>query len=118
VNNTWLAFGAEAVAASVALGQRLGLDTSVLADALGPGPLVSPWQAAKLQRIADDDYSAQFALSLALKDVRLALQAVDPERFITLASIADEWQQATEDGWGADDVTVVTRVLEGQGGAR
>ena len=76
VNNTWLAFAAEAVAASVALARRLGLGTETVVDALDGGPLVSPWQAAKLHRIADGEFSAQFALALALKDVRLALQAV------------------------------------------
>ncbi|HEY3673797.1 MAG TPA: NAD(P)-dependent oxidoreductase, partial [Acidimicrobiia bacterium] len=75
VNNTWLAFGAEAVAGSVSLAHRLGLETATVVDALSSGPLVSSWQAAKLQRIVDDDYSAQFALSLALKDVHLALDA-------------------------------------------
>ena len=40
-----------------------------MVDALGGGPPVSPWQAAKLQRIANGEFSAQFALSLALKDV-------------------------------------------------
>src|SRR5436190_3776350 len=66
VNNTWLAFGAEAIAVSVALARRLGLETERVVDALGGSSLVSSWQAAKLQRIADDDYSPQFALSLAL----------------------------------------------------
>ena len=70
VNNTWLAFAAEAVAASVALARRLGLETETVVDALGGGTLVSAWQAAKLRRIADGEFSAQFALSLALKDVR------------------------------------------------
>src|SRR5438132_8561226 len=51
VNNTWLAFAAEAVATSVALARRLGLETETVVDALGGGPHVSPWQAAKLQRI-------------------------------------------------------------------
>jgi 3-hydroxyisobutyrate dehydrogenase-like beta-hydroxyacid dehydrogenase len=41
---------------------------------------------AKLQRIAKDDFSAQFALSLALKDVRLALQAAGEDRFAALAA--------------------------------
>src|SRR5579862_7819934 len=67
VNNTWLAFGAEAVAASVALARQLGLETKTVIDALGGSPLVSPWQAAKLQRILMDEFSPQFALSLALK---------------------------------------------------
>ena len=39
---------------------------------------MSPWQAAKLQRIAKGDFSVQFALSLALKDVRLALEGWPP----------------------------------------
>jgi 3-hydroxyisobutyrate dehydrogenase len=59
----------------------LGLGTETVIDALDGGPLVSPWQAAKLQRIAKDDYSTQFGLSLALKDVHLALQAADDGRF-------------------------------------
>jgi 3-hydroxyisobutyrate dehydrogenase len=116
VNNTWLAFSNEAVASSVALARRLGLDTDTVVDALGGGPLVSPWQAAKLQRIAKGEFSAQFALSLALKDVHLALQASGGDRFAALASLADEWQQVVDDGLGDQDLTVVTRALEQQGG--
>src|ERR1700722_3325966 len=112
VNNTWLAFAAEAVAASVALARRLGLETETVMDALGGGPLMSAWQAAKLRRIADGEFSAQFALSLALKDVHLALQAAGDDRFAVLACLADEWQQAVEQGLGEQDLTIVTRVLE------
>jgi 3-hydroxyisobutyrate dehydrogenase len=116
VNNTWLAFAAEAVAASVALAHRLGLDTETVVDALGGGPLVSTWQAAKLQRIANGEFSAQFALSLALKDVHLALQAAGGDRFAALACLAGEWQQAVDHGLGEQDLTVVTRALEQQEG--
>jgi 3-hydroxyisobutyrate dehydrogenase len=112
VANTWLALSAEALATSVALNHLLGLDTDAMMDALGGGPLVSPWQAAKLQRIAAGDFSPQFALSLALKDVRLALQAADDGRFTALAGLADEWQRAADQGFGDQDLTVVTRVLE------
>jgi 3-hydroxyisobutyrate dehydrogenase len=110
VNNTWLAFGAEAVAASIALAQHLGIGTDVVADALHGSSLVSPWQAGKLPRILADDFSAQFALSLALKDVHLALEAVD-DRFGTLACLAEEWQGAIDQGFGDQDVTVVTRTV-------
>jgi 3-hydroxyisobutyrate dehydrogenase len=115
VNNTWLAFTSEAVASSIALARRLGLGTETVVGALDGSTLVSPWQAAKLQRIAKDDYSTQFGLSLALKDVHLALQAADDDRFAALASLADEWQQAVDDGLGDQDLTVMTRALE-QGG--
>ena len=116
VNNTWLAFEAEAVAASVALARRLGLETDTVVDALGGSPLVSAWQAAKLQRIAEGEFSAQFALSLALKDVRLALQAAGDDGFAVLACLADEWQRVVDDGLGDQDLTVVTRALEPHGG--
>jgi 3-hydroxyisobutyrate dehydrogenase len=114
VNNTWLAFATEAVAASVALARHVGLETDKVVDALDDSPLVSSWQAGKLQRIAKGDYSTQFALSLALKDVHLALQAADDERFAALSSLADEWQQAVDDGYGDQDLTVVTQALERQ----
>lgn len=112
VNNTWLAFAAEAVATSVALARQLGLETEKVVDALDGSPLVSPWQTAKLQRIAKGEFSTQFALSLALKDVLLALQAAADERFAALAGLAQEWQEVVDQGLGDQDVTVVTRALE------
>jgi 3-hydroxyisobutyrate dehydrogenase len=116
VNNTLVAFAAEGVATSVALAGRLGLQTETVIQALGGSPLVSPWQAAKLARIATGEFSAQFGLSLALKDVRLALQAADDDRLVTLGCLAEEWQQAVDEGLGDQDLTVVTRTLEQQGG--
>jgi len=115
VNNTWLAFATEAVAASAALASRLGLETRTVMEAIGGGPLVSPWQAAKLERISNGEFSAQFALSLALKDVRLALEAAGDDRFGVLACLADEWQHVIDQGLGGYDLTVVTKSLEQQG---
>ena len=116
VNNTWLAFAAEAVSTSVALAQRLGLETQTVLDALGGGAVVSAWQAAKLQRIANGEFSAQFALSLALKDVHLALQAAGYDRFAVLACLADEWQHVVDQGLGDQDLIIVTRALQQQAG--
>ena len=116
VNNTLVAFAAEAVANAAALARRLGLATETVVEALAGSPLVSPWQAAKLARIATGEFSAQFALSLALKDVRLALQAAGDDGLAVLACLAAEWQQAVDEGLGDQDLTVVTRVLEQQGG--
>jgi len=116
VNNTLVAFAAEAVATSVALARRLGLPTETVIQALGGSPLVSPWQAAKLDRIAKGEFSAQFALALALKDVHLALQAADSDGLAALGCLAEEWQQAVDAGLGDQDLTVVTRVLEQQAG--
>jgi len=111
VANTWLAFAAEGVVAAVALARGLGLETSGVRDALEGNPLMSPWQQAKLQRIVEDEFSPQFALALALKDVRLAEEAAG-DQLRALSSLADEWQQAVDAGFGHQDVTVVTRTLE------
>jgi 3-hydroxyisobutyrate dehydrogenase len=116
VANAWLALAAEAVNTSVALATRLGLQTEVVENALNGNPLVSPWQAAKLPRIAQDDFSVQFSLSLALKDVHLALEAAADDRFRVLACLADEWQGVVDLGLGDRDLTVVVRALQEERG--
>jgi len=113
VNNTLLAFSAEGVASSLALARRLGLETARILDAFQGGPLISPWEAGKFRRIGDGDYSPEFPLALALKDVHLALEHGGPERFVVLACLSREWEQIVAQGHGDEDVTVVTRVLEG-----
>jgi 3-hydroxyisobutyrate dehydrogenase len=80
--------------------------------------LVSPWQAAKLERTLQDEFSAQFALSLALKDVYLALAAADKDGFAALGCLAEEWQRVVDQGLGDQDLTVVTRAMEQQSHAR
>lgn len=112
VANTLLAFTAEALAASTALAHRLGFDTELIIDALDGGPLMSSWASGKLQRIAKGDYSPQFSLALALKDVRLALESVGPDGFEALSGLAREWDRAVDKGLGEEDLTVVTRSLE------
>jgi 3-hydroxyisobutyrate dehydrogenase len=112
VNNTLLAFSAEGVANSLALASRLGLEIRDVLDAFDGGPLMSPWEAGKFRRIETGEYSPEFPLALALKDVHLALEHGGPERFAVLASLAREWEQIVEQGLGDQDVTVVTRVLE------
>jgi 3-hydroxyisobutyrate dehydrogenase len=112
VNNTLLAFSAEGVANSIALAHRLGLETHSVVEAFEVGPLVSPWAHGKFRRIENEDYSPEFPLRLALKDVHLALEQGGSERFATLASLAREWEEIVDQGVGDEDVTVVTRVLE------
>jgi len=111
VNNVWLAFAAEAIASSLAVAHHLDLSTETVTSALDDGPLVSTWQAAKLRRIANGDYSPQFSLSLALKDVHLALEVTRGEQLPALSALAGEWERAVSAGLGDLDLTAVTRVL-------
>jgi len=114
VNNTLLAFTNEGVSSSLALAHRLGLDTRCVIEAFEGSPLVSSWTAAKFRRIEGEDYSPEFPLRLALKDVNLALEHVDPERFVALSSLSTEWERIVERGSGDEDLTVVTRSLESE----
>jgi 3-hydroxyisobutyrate dehydrogenase len=111
VNNVLLAFTAEGVANSFAVAHRLGLETASVIEAFDGGPLVSPWESGKFRRIAQGEYSEEFALALALKDVQLALSEVGPDRLPVLASLAAEWAAIVGRGLGGEDVTVVTRAL-------
>jgi 3-hydroxyisobutyrate dehydrogenase len=112
VNNLLLAFVAEGLAESVALGHQLGLDHAAVLSALHGSPLVSAWAAGKLERIGRDDYSAQYPLSLALKDVNLVLREVEPDRFAVADSLAGQWQRVVDQGLGDKDLTVVTQSIE------
>ncbi len=111
VNNVMLAFTAEGVANSFAVAHRLGLDVASVIEAFDGGPLVSAWESGKFRRIARGDYSEEFALALALKDVRLALSAAGSDRFRVLAALAQEWSEIVDQGLGNDDVTIVTQAL-------
>lgn len=116
VNNVLLAFTAEGVANAFGLAHRVGLDTDSVIDAFDGGPLVSAWESGKFRRIARGDYSEEFGLALALKDVHLALSDAGSDRFPVLAALADEWAAIVDRGFGDEDVTVVTRVLANREG--
>jgi 3-hydroxyisobutyrate dehydrogenase len=114
VNNTWLAFASEAVVASMAVARRLGLPTETVVNAFSGAVQTSSWQEAKLPRVAKGEYSPQFSLSLALKDVHLALEVTNDDQFVALAGLAEEWERALDRGFGDEDLTVVARTLEPQ----
>jgi 3-hydroxyisobutyrate dehydrogenase len=73
---------------------------------------MSPWANEKLQRVGRDEYSAQYPLSLALKDVNLALLELDIDRFAVANSLAAQWQRAVEHGLGNEDLMVIARALQ------
>ena len=93
VNNTLLAFTAEGVANSLALAHELGLEPTSVQNAFEGSPLISPWMEGKLSRIEDNDYSPEFPLDLALKDVHLALEQADPNRLDVLTALSREWEE-------------------------
>src|SRR5882762_10561694 len=74
VANTLLGVGMQAVAESVALGQKEGLDRHRLLEVLSHTAVVAPAHLGKLSRADVGDYSAQFPIRLMNKDFRLILE--------------------------------------------
>jgi 3-hydroxyisobutyrate dehydrogenase-like beta-hydroxyacid dehydrogenase len=110
--NAVLAVTMSGIGEAVALGERLGLETSVVLDVLGrssAGPMV----AKKGPMISSTDYPASFALSLMRKDAGLAGEAArDAGAWTPLASIVRELlERAERDGLGNDDYSAITQLF-------
>jgi len=74
VANTLLGVGMQAIAESVALGQKVGLDRHRLLEVLSHTAVLAPAHLGKLSRADRGDYSAQFAIRLMNKDFGLVLE--------------------------------------------
>jgi 3-hydroxyisobutyrate dehydrogenase len=74
VANTLLGVGMQAIAESVALGQKEGLDRHQLLEVLSHTAVIAPAHLGKLSRAGAGDYSVQFPLRLMNKDFGLVLE--------------------------------------------
>jgi 3-hydroxyisobutyrate dehydrogenase-like beta-hydroxyacid dehydrogenase len=74
VANSLLGVGMQAIAESVALGQKEGLDRHQLLEVLSHTAVIAPAHLGKLSRADRGDYSPQFAIRLMKKDFGLVLE--------------------------------------------
>jgi 3-hydroxyisobutyrate dehydrogenase len=72
--NLWILNLVENLGETMALSEALGLDQRWFLDAINGRPMDSPYAQIKGEKIVTGDYSPQFALTLATKDVGLALE--------------------------------------------
>jgi 3-hydroxyisobutyrate dehydrogenase len=108
VLNTWLASLAESMAETLALTDALGLEQELFLEAIAGGPLEAPWATAKGRAMLAREFTAGFALRLALKDAHLALQA-GRENGLELPlteALAQRWEPAIA-RHGDDDIAAV-----------
>lgn len=89
----------------------MGLTTHAVSEALGDGPLASPFVTAKLQRIGGGLFEPEFALALALKDIRLALDVTGGDHLPAMDRLAAVWGETVDCGLGGRDVTIVSQAL-------
>jgi 3-hydroxyisobutyrate dehydrogenase len=105
VLNTWLAFEIEAAAEASALAAGLGLPQSALVEAVTGGPLASATALTKLAKMESGDYSADFSLEWALKDLDLAVAAAGGETTPVVMAIAERWRRLVAQGDGRLDIS-------------
>jgi 3-hydroxyisobutyrate dehydrogenase len=111
VVNSYLSFLIEGVAEALELGRRLGIDPAGLDSVLKGGPLDAPLADAKLRKIARGDFTPEFPLEWALKDVDLAIAAGHGTSLPMLAALSRQWHRAVEVGYGRSDVSAVRLAL-------
>jgi 3-hydroxyisobutyrate dehydrogenase len=111
VLNTWLAFQTEGAAESAAIAERFSLRTEDLLAALRGNPIASDYALAKLGRMIDGDYRADFSLDWALKDLDLVTAEV-PGSAPVAADIAERWRELVRTGWSGADVSAARNGLD------
>jgi 3-hydroxyisobutyrate dehydrogenase len=111
VVNAYLSFLIEGVAEALELGSQLGIDPAGLDAVIEGGPLDAPLADAKLHKIVRGDFTPEFPLEWALKDVDLAIEAANGTRLPMLQALSGQWRLAVEAGYGRDDVSAARLAL-------
>jgi 3-hydroxyisobutyrate dehydrogenase len=113
VANTLLGVGMQAIAESVALGQKEGLDRHRLLEVLSHTAVVAPAHLGKLPRADRGDYSAQFPIRLMNKDFRLILETAAAARVAMPATAAAFQMNVAESSKSLEeDFSAVIRLME------
>jgi 3-hydroxyisobutyrate dehydrogenase-like beta-hydroxyacid dehydrogenase len=116
LHNALGAVNAVAVAESLALCSELGVDPTTYYEVVknGGGMAYSTYFDRRALRIIEGEYSPTFTLALMNKDVTLATQMAGaslPHMPILRETLA-AYAEAIRQGWGADDFSAVTHVIE------
>jgi 3-hydroxyisobutyrate dehydrogenase-like beta-hydroxyacid dehydrogenase len=113
VVNTLLGVGMQAIAEAVVLGEKAGLDRERLLDVLSKTAVVAPAHMGKLARVAINDYTPQFPLSLMNKDFGLILRtAANGGVSMPAAEAAFRVNSEELAGGGDEDFSAVLRRME------
>src|SRR2546426_6638540 len=113
VANTFLGVGMQAIAESVALGQKEGLDRHRLLEVLSHTAVIAPAHLGKLSRADVGDYSAQFALRLMNKDFGLVLETATAAKVPMPATAAAFQMNVAEFNEGKEeDFSAVIKLME------
>ncbi|MEV6045594.1 NAD(P)-dependent oxidoreductase [Streptomyces xanthochromogenes] len=106
VANTWVINLVGAVAECLGLAEGLQVDPRLFLDAVAGGPLDTGYLHAKSAALLTGDLTPSFALSTALKDTRLILEAAEQAgvRLDLTEASAERFARAEAAGHGSEDM--------------
>lgn len=113
VNNMMLAQAMASFAEALKLGTALGISEVKLCETLLGGPAAAPFLKLKQTKILDREFSPQFPLEWAHKDLHLA-SVTAYEQNVALPSLQatkELYAQAKEKGYGEEDLAAVYRIF-------
>jgi 3-hydroxyisobutyrate dehydrogenase len=111
VVNAYMSILIEGVAETMDLSDRLDIGHQQLAEVIAGGPLDAPIADAKLHKMDQGDFAAEFPLEWALKDVDLALVAAGDDSPPLLAALSTQWHAAVAAGHGRQDISAARLAL-------
>jgi 3-hydroxyisobutyrate dehydrogenase-like beta-hydroxyacid dehydrogenase len=113
--NTTLAASIVVLGEALALGRALGLDQTSMLDVLAESP-VGPTERAKRANVETGHYPPSFKLSLAAKDMRLAVGAADHAGVAlkTAESVSGWLDEAADQGAADLDFSAVVATILGE----
>lgn len=109
VVNTWLYGLMAALASAIALARALGVDPERFLETIEGGPMGPPYARVKGNLMIARDYPTSFAVKLAAKDVRLALEAAAEHGadLPVVRVIGDLYREAIERSLGDADMAAI-----------
>jgi 3-hydroxyisobutyrate dehydrogenase len=113
--NAYMSILIEGVAETMELADRLGIGHQQLAEVIEGGPLDAPIADAKFHKMDQRDYTAEFPLEWALKDVDLAIGITPGDPPPLLAALSRQWHAAVAAGHGREDISAARLALDRPG---
>jgi 3-hydroxyisobutyrate dehydrogenase len=112
VVNAYMSILIEGVAETMELADRLGIGHQQLAEVIEGGPLDAPIADAKFHKMDQRDFTAEFPLEWALKDVDLAIGVASGDAPPLLAALSRQWHAAVAAGYGRQDISAARLALD------
>lgn len=116
IHNSLVAVNAVAVAEALAVVVQAGVDRDTFYEVVrkGGGMAYGTYFERRAKRIFDGDFSPTFMAELMLKDAGLALELAKSAKVPTpiLEETKRTYEEAIANGWGKEDFSAVTHVIE------